>query len=46
MALFRNLVATRRDSAQCLDFLDLAKNFSFLDWKLTLVPINPRVIRG
>jgi hypothetical protein len=28
-------------SAQSLDFLDLAKNCSFLNWKLTLVPINP-----
>jgi len=55
MALFRNLGVNLRDrlcdvprhaSAQSLDFLELAKNFSFLDWKLTLVPINPRVIRG
>ena len=48
MALFRNLGVNLQDrlcgvptyaSAQSLDFLDLAKNSSFLDWKLTLVPV-------
>jgi hypothetical protein len=43
MALFRNFSVNLRDSlcgvlqyasAQSLDFLDLAKNFSFLIWKL------------
>ena len=47
MALFRNLGVNLRDrlcdvpryaSAQSLDFLDLAKNCSFLNRKLTLVP--------
>ncbi len=47
MALFRNLGVKQRDrlcdvpryaSAQSLVFLDLAKNCSFLNWKLTLVP--------
>jgi len=42
MALFRNLFVNRRDfwfgvrqyaSAQSLDFLDLAENRSFLNWK-------------
>jgi hypothetical protein len=46
MALFRNLGINLRDrlcdvrvyaSAQSLDFLDLAQNCSFLNWKLTLV---------
>jgi hypothetical protein len=45
MALFRNLGVTLRDclcdvpmyaSAQSLDFLDLAKKYSFMNWKLTL----------
>ena len=47
MALFRNLSVNLRDSlfppsrrdAQSLDFLDLAKNCSFLNRKLELVPI-------
>jgi hypothetical protein len=30
----------RRD-AQSLDFLDLAENYSFLNWKLKLRPILP-----
>jgi hypothetical protein len=47
MALFRNLGVNLRDrlcdvpmyaSAQSLDFLDLAKDSSFLNWKPTLVP--------
>jgi hypothetical protein len=33
-------------SAQPLDFLDLAKNCSFLNWKLTVVPIIQRLICG
>jgi hypothetical protein len=33
-------------SAQSLDFLDLAENSSFLDWKLTPVPITKRLIYG
>ncbi len=49
MALFRNLGVKLRDrlcdvpryaSAQPLVFLDLAENCSFLNWKLTLVPIE------
>ncbi len=45
MALFRNLGVNLRDrlcdvqmyvSAQSLDFLDLAKNCSFLNWKLVI----------
>ena len=49
MALFRNLSVKLRDclcdvpwyaSAQPLVFLDLAENCSFLNWKLTLVPIE------
>jgi hypothetical protein len=48
MALFRNLCVNLRDcaeaydlyaSAQSLDFLDFAKNCSFLNWKLELMPI-------
>ena len=48
MALFRNLGVNLQDrlcgvpryaSAQSLEFLDLAKNSSFLNWKLTLVPV-------
>ena len=48
MALFRNLGVNLRDrlcgvrmdaSAQSLDFLGLAKNYSFLNWKLTIVPV-------
>jgi hypothetical protein len=47
MAFFRNLGVNLRDSlfppsrrdAQSLDFLGLAKNCSFLNWKLELVPI-------
>ena len=49
MALFRNLGVNPRDrlcgvpimyaSAQLLDFLDLAQNRSFLNWKLTIVPL-------
>jgi len=44
MALFHNLCVNLRDSlcdvlkyvsAQSLDFLDLVKNASFLDWKRT-----------
>jgi len=55
MALFRNLSVNLRDrlcgvpmyaSAQSLDFLDLAKNRSFLNWKLTLVPIIQKIIYG
>jgi hypothetical protein len=55
MALFRNLGVNLRDrlcdvprhaSAQSLDFLDLAKNCLFLNWKLTLVPIDPYAIYG
>jgi hypothetical protein len=55
MALFRNLGVNLRDrlcdvpwyaSAQSLDFLDLAKNCSFLNWKLTPVPINPFALCG
>lgn len=47
MALLRNLGVNLRDhwcdahrytSAQSLAFLDLAKNDSFLHWKLRLVP--------
>jgi hypothetical protein len=46
MAFFRNLGVNLRDrlcdvpryaSAQSLDFLDLAKNCSFLNWKLAPV---------
>ena len=49
MALFRNLGVKLRGclcdvpryaSAQPLVFLDLAENCSFLNWKLTLVPIE------
>ena len=49
MALFRNLGVKllgclcdvpRYASAQPLVFLDLAENCSFLNWKLTLVPIE------
>ena len=49
MALFRNLGVKLRSclcdvpryaSAQPLVFLDLAKNCSFLNWKLTLMPIQ------
>ena len=49
MALFRNLGVKLRDRlydvpryayAQPLVFLDLAENCSFLNWKLTLVPIE------
>ena len=49
MALFRNLGVKLRvclcdvpryASAQLLVFLDLAENCSFLNWKLTLVPIE------
>ncbi len=45
MALFRNLCVNLRDSlcgvrqyasAQSLDFLDLTKNCSFMNWKLQL----------
>jgi hypothetical protein len=47
MALFRNLGVNLRDSlfplsgrdAQSLDFLDLAENCSFLNWKHKLMPI-------
>jgi len=47
MALFRNLCVDLRDflfppprrDAQSLDLLDLAKNYSFLNWKLVLLPI-------
>jgi hypothetical protein len=48
MVLFRNLGVNLQDrlcgvpkyaSAQSLDFLDLAKNSSFLNWKLTPVPV-------
>ena len=48
MALFRNLGVNLQDrlcgvptyaSALSLDFFDLAKNSSFLNWKLTLVPV-------
>ena len=55
MAIFRNLGVNLRDrlcdvptyvSAQSLDFLDLAKNYSFLNWKLVLVPIIRRPIYG
>ncbi len=55
MALFRNLGVNLLDhlcdvptyvSAQSLDFLDLAKNYSFLNWKLVLVPIIRRPIYG
>jgi len=55
MALFRNLGVNLRDrlcdvrryaSAQSLDFLDLAKNCSFLNWKLTPVPTFFMGIRG
>ena len=55
MALFRNLGVNLRDrlcdvptyaSAQSLDFLDLAKNCSFLNWKLTPVPSVVRFISG
>jgi hypothetical protein len=31
-------------SAQSLDFLDLAKNSSFLDWELVPMPITKRLI--
>ena len=49
MALFRNLGVKLRDrlcdvrsyvSAQTLDFLDLAKNCSFLIWKLRSVLVH------
>jgi hypothetical protein len=55
MALFRNLGVNLWDrlcdvqmyvSAQPLDFLDLAKNCSFLNWKLTLVPVIWKFIYG
>jgi hypothetical protein len=55
MALFRNLGVNLRDrlcdvlryaSAQSLDFLDLAKKCSFLNWKLTPVPISLLAVRG
>ncbi len=55
MALFRNLGVNLQDclcdvpmyvSAQSLDFLDLAKKYSFLNWKLTLVPTIQRFIYG
>jgi hypothetical protein len=55
MALFRNLGVNLRDrlcdvpryaSAQSLAFLDLAKNCSFLNWKLTLVPTSFMAVRG
>jgi hypothetical protein len=55
MALFRNLGVNLRDrlcgvpmyaSAQSLDFLDLAKNCSFLNWKLTFVPSVLRSVYG
>ena len=55
MALFRNLGVNLRNrlcdvptyvSAQSLEFLDLAKNCSFLNWKLTLVPIMSRFVYG
>jgi len=55
MAIFRNLGVNLRDrlcdvptyvSAQSLDFLDLAKNYSFLNWKLTPVPSVVRFISG
>ncbi len=55
MALFRNLGVNLRDclcdvpmyvSAQSLEFLDLAKKYSFLNWKLTLVPAIQRFIYG
>jgi hypothetical protein len=55
MAIFRNLGVNLRDrlcdvptyvSAQSLDFLDLAKNYSFLNWKLTSVPSVVRFISG
>jgi hypothetical protein len=55
MALFRNLGVNLRDrlcdvpmyvSAQSLDFLDLAKNYSFLNWKLTSVPRVLKFIYG
>jgi hypothetical protein len=55
MALFRNLGVNLRDrlcdvpryaSAQSLDFLDLAKNGSFLNWKLTSVPTSLLGLRG
>ena len=55
MALFRNLGVNLWDrlcdvpryaSAQSLDFLDLAKNCSFLNWKLTPVPIDCKMLFG
>ncbi len=55
MALFRNLGVNLRDrlcdvpkyaSAQSLNFLDLAKNSSFLNWKLTLVFMIKELIYG
>jgi hypothetical protein len=55
MALFRNLGVNLRDrlcdvpryaSAQPLDFLDLAKNCSFLHWELTLVPTDGKPFHG
>ncbi len=55
MALFRNLGVNLRDrlgdvptsvSAHSLDFLDLAKKCSFLNWKLTPVPSVVRFISG
>jgi hypothetical protein len=36
----------RYASAQPLVFLDLAENCSFLNWKLTLVPIDGYLIHG
>jgi len=53
MAIFRNLCVNLRDrlcdvpmyaSAQSLDFLDLAENGSFLNWKLTLVSMIKELI--
>jgi ribonuclease Z len=55
MVLFRNLGVNLRDrlcdvpryaSAQSLDFLDLAKNCSFVNWKLTPVPTSFLAVRG
>jgi len=55
MAIFRNLRVNLRDrlcdvpmyaSAQSLDFLDLAENGSFLNWKLTLVSMIKELIYG
>jgi hypothetical protein len=55
MALFRNLGVNLRiacathqmhASAQSPDFLDFAKNASFLNWKLTHVPTMTILIYG